>query len=161
MTKVCGRCKEEKPTSDFGKDRTRKDGIRNTCKDCTREDGRKYRENSQEKIREYRKNNREKAREYNRKYRENNQEKVREQARKSREKSRDYRVAKQREYLRKRHEISAAMATKSGRWSQEEVDLLIELRKTRTVYQCSIELGRKYGSTQEKITLLRKKGFEI
>ena len=135
MTKFCGRCKEEGPVSNFSKDRSRKDGLSNICRDCARERKRKYREENQEKIREW-----------ERKYREEN---------------RDYCVARQREHLRKIHEISAAMATKSGRWSQEEVDLLVELRKTRTIYQCSVELGRNYDSTQKKITLLRKKGIEI
>ena len=86
---------------------------------------------------------------------------LREMQRKYREENRDYYTSKSREYRRKKNKVSASMATKSGRWSQEEVDLLIELRKTRTVYQCAIELGRKYGSTQEKIALLRKKGVEI
>lgn len=150
MTKFCGRCKEEKSVSDFSKDRSRKDGLRNRCKDCAREYLRKYREKNREKVREwdrnYKKENREKAREWERKYE---------------EKNRDYYASKSREHWRKKNRISAAMATKSGRWSQEEVDLLVELRKTRTVYQCSIELGRGYASTQKKITHLRKKGIEI
>lgn len=127
MTKFCGRCKEERPVSDFNKDRSRKDGLSNICRDCARERKRKYRE-------------------VERKYREEN---------------RDYRLARQREIRRKKSKVSASMATKSGRWSQEEVDLLIELRKTRTAYQCAIVLGRKYVSTQTKITKLRKKGIEI
>lgn len=165
MTKVCSRCKEEKSISDFNKDRSRKDGIRGTCRACAKEKRRKYREENREKAREYQRkyqeNNREKVRERARKYRENNQEKIREKHRKYREENRDYVAAKQRETLRKKDIVSASMATKSGRWSQEEVDLLIELRKTRTVYQCAIELGRKFRSTRQKIDLLRKKGVEI
>ena len=87
--------------------------------------------------------------------------KYREVERKYREENRDYRLAIQRENRRKKAKVSASMATKSGPWSQEEVDLLIELHKTRTVYQCAIVLGRKYGSTQTKITKLRQKGIEI
>lgn len=165
MTKVCSRCKEEKSISDFGKDRTRKGGIRCTCRACAREQTREYREKYREKVREYdrkyREKNREKVRERARKYRENNQEKIREKQRKYREDNLDYVAAKQRETLRKKDIVSASMATKSGRWSQEEVDLLIELRKTRTVYQCAIELGRKFKSTRQKIDLLRKNGVEV
>ena len=150
MTKKCYLCKEEKSVSDFGKDRTRKDGLGRECRDCARERQRKYR-----------KENREKVRERQRKYRKENREKVLESRLKYEEKNRDYDAFKSREYRRKKNKVSAAMATKSGRWSQEEADLLIELRKTRTVYQCSIELGRKFASTQSKITHLRKKGVEI
>lgn len=135
MTKFCSMCKEEKSVSDFWRNRSHKDGLQRECRDCLRE--------------------------MQRKYKEENREKVLEMQRKYREENRDYYTSKSREYRRKKNKVSASMATKSGRWSQEEVDLLIELRKTRTVYQCAIELGRKYGSTQEKIALLRKKGVEI
>ena len=165
MTKVCSRCKEEKSISDFNKDRSCKDGHNYQCKACAKEKHRKYREENREKAREYdrkyREKNREKVREYNRKYIEKNLEKNREKARKYIEKNRDYCTSKSREYREKKNMVSASMATKSGRWSQEEVDLLVELRKTRTVYQCAIELGRGYDSTQKKIALLRKKGVEI
>lgn len=165
MTKVCTSCKEEKSISDFNKDRSRKDGHNCRCKACAKEKRRKYREENREKAREYnrkyREKNREKVREYNRKYIEKNLEKNREKARKYIEKNRDYCASKSREYREKKNMVSASMATKSGRWSQEEVDLLVELRKTRTVYQCAIELGRGYDSTQKKIALLRKKGVEI
>lgn len=139
MTKICTKCKEDKPLGEFRKNQSNKGGLSSSCKLCDRERDRRYREKNQE-------NNREKARERNRKYR---------------EKNRDYKVAKHREDRRKKAEISASMATKSGRWSQEEVDLLVELRKTRTVYQCAIELGRKYGSTHGKISYLRRKGVEV
>jgi predicted RNA-binding Zn-ribbon protein involved in translation (DUF1610 family) len=34
--KVCGRCHESKPLTDFPRDRYRKDGLRRTCRDCGR-----------------------------------------------------------------------------------------------------------------------------
>lgn len=150
MTKVCSRCKEEKPFSDFSKDRTRKDGIRGTCRACAREQNR-----------EYYKRNREKTKEQVRKYKEENREKIRELNRKYREENRDYYLLKRRENRRKKNKVSNSMATKSGRWSQEEVALLVELSKTRTIYQCAIELGRGYESTQKKIRSLRKNGVEV
>ena len=33
--KVCRSCKEEKPTNEFGKDKTKKDGLRCYCKQCS------------------------------------------------------------------------------------------------------------------------------
>jgi len=34
--KVCSKCKIEKEFSDFGKDKTRKDGYRYVCKECNK-----------------------------------------------------------------------------------------------------------------------------
>lgn len=34
VTKVCKRCRNEKPTSEFHKDAAHKDGLHNWCKDC-------------------------------------------------------------------------------------------------------------------------------
>ena len=42
LTKVCSKCKRRLPTDMFYKDKTRKDGLRNKCKDCDREIKRKY-----------------------------------------------------------------------------------------------------------------------
>ena len=35
-TKICSRCKKERPLSDFHKDRTAKDWLQHCCKDCTK-----------------------------------------------------------------------------------------------------------------------------
>jgi len=36
-TKCCGRCKEEKPLSEFNKNKSKPDGLQNYCRTCQRE----------------------------------------------------------------------------------------------------------------------------
>jgi len=66
MDKKCSRCKCFKDTNEFHKNRARKDGIDNTCKQCWKdirqEEGvkeyrRKYKERNKEKIADYFKKN--------------------------------------------------------------------------------------------------------
>jgi len=91
MVKVCNKCKEYKPISEFNKSSKAKDGLQNWCRGCThkyRKENReklnaywkRYREENQEKVKagrnRYRKENQEKLAAYVKKYREENQEKV-------------------------------------------------------------------------------------
>lgn len=118
--KLCRKCGETKPGSEFSRDITLPGGLRSICKICDKTRAKEYFE-----------------------------------------RNREYRLKALRKNKEKKQKISAAMATKSGRWSQDETDMLIELRKTKTVYQCSIEIGRSQSSVTSKIEALRKKGVEI
>jgi len=84
-SKRCSTCKETKAVSAFGRDSTKKDGLRSECKECAREYNRVYRAANSEKLREakrvYYAANSEKAREAKRVYRAANPEKVREASR--------------------------------------------------------------------------------
>ena len=51
-SKVCFKCKQEKPISDFYKHHSMKDGRLNKCKDCTKEDVRARRRRD-DSVREY------------------------------------------------------------------------------------------------------------
>lgn len=51
-TKVCSKCGEEKPISEFGKRNKSPDGLQYQCKECRKEIHREY-------MREYRKKNKE------------------------------------------------------------------------------------------------------
>ena len=53
-TKRCSRCKEEKPLSCFGKDKSRKDGLRGYCKSCKRVYNAEYSERHKEYMKTYR-----------------------------------------------------------------------------------------------------------
>jgi len=79
-TKVCTKCGAEKPLSEFSKHKARRDGVRATCKDCSKEYNRKYYIENREKFKEealkYRTENPEKVRESNRKWQAKNPEKV-------------------------------------------------------------------------------------
>lgn len=63
MSKMCTGCGIEKPSGDFGKDKSRRDGLKDRCKMCWAEDGARYREDNAEGLArrkaEYYKNNRE------------------------------------------------------------------------------------------------------
>ena len=48
--KKCGKCKVEKPLSDFSKNKTKKDGHAYRCKSCKKEDDTKYRAENKEEI---------------------------------------------------------------------------------------------------------------
>lgn len=86
ITRVCRKCGQEKPLSEFVKDKTRELGYSYTCKHCKREHACKYRADNHEKVlertRKWRVDNPEKVREYVRKYRADNHEKILEHGRK-------------------------------------------------------------------------------
>ena len=86
ITRVCRKCGQEKPLSEFVKDKTCALGHRHTCKQCEQERYRKWRAANPEKIREYNRKwraaNPEKIREIRHKWREANTEKERGRCRK-------------------------------------------------------------------------------
>ena len=53
ITRVCRKCGQEKPLSEFVKDKTCALGYSHTCKQCNAERNRKWRAANPEKIREY------------------------------------------------------------------------------------------------------------
>ena len=105
ITRVCRKCGQEKPLSEFVKDNTCALGHGHTCKQCKAERSRKWHAANLEKMREYYRKqyaaNPEKVRERSRKWRAANLEKVRECKRKQYAANPD----KMREYYRKRREI--------------------------------------------------------
>lgn len=50
MTKTCGKCGKEKKISEFGKDNRAKDGLRYVCKECRKNDWKKYYKENKEKV---------------------------------------------------------------------------------------------------------------
>ena len=120
ITRVCRKCGQEKPLSEFVKDKTCALGYSHTCKQCNAERNRKWRAANPEKVLECKRKryaaNPEKVREYNRKWYAANPEKVLEYKRKryaaNPEKVREYKrkryaanPEKVREYNRKWREI--------------------------------------------------------
>ena len=53
MKKVCTKCKEEKDTSLFGKDSSRKDNLKFWCKACCRTAGKKWHYNNHTYVKKY------------------------------------------------------------------------------------------------------------
>lgn len=92
-TKQCFKCKKKRLTKFFDKNKTSKDGLYTYCKQCKKEEDKKYRENNKQKIakrnknyykqnkkriakqkQEYQKRTKEKRRIYKRKYEKNRKE---------------------------------------------------------------------------------------
>ena len=82
-TKVCTKCGEEKPLTEFYRDRQKSDGLSSSCKICAQAKKKEYYEANQEKVKAsvaaYREANQEKVKAKNAAYREANKEKVKAQ----------------------------------------------------------------------------------
>lgn len=82
--KVCNKCKETRPASTewFYADKKGKNGLAQTCKECTKKRTQKWAKENKERKKaadaEYAKKNADSVREYQRKYRERNKERNRE-----------------------------------------------------------------------------------
>ena len=100
QTKICSKCKQEKPVNQFYRDNNRPDGLNYWCIDCWKEKGKRYRQNNSEKIKAnyqahkkqkseynkfYRLMNRERLNQKSKEYYRNNKERIREYKRKNRE----------------------------------------------------------------------------
>ena len=74
-TKVCGKCKVEKPYDDFHNNKSSKDGKQYSCKNCHNQVIKKHRQENPDKKREqnkkWRQENADKKREYRKKYEKN------------------------------------------------------------------------------------------
>lgn len=81
MTKTCGKCKEEKPLTDFNKDRNTPSGLKSSCRKCANEMSRVWRENNPDKMKaakqRWNDNNKERIREVHQAWKEENRDRVR------------------------------------------------------------------------------------
>lgn len=96
--KHCTRCDKIKPTSEFSRDTSRKDGLRPRCKACVRASRQANREHIVEYDREYRAANHERVIEKDLRYREANRERINERDRRYREANRERDSERKREY---------------------------------------------------------------
>jgi hypothetical protein len=81
LSKICTKCKIEKPVSEFSKNKSLKSGLQSQCKVCNSESNHEYRRTNQkkesERNRKYREANKDIIKERNRKHRESNLKEVR------------------------------------------------------------------------------------
>jgi hypothetical protein len=76
--KKCSKCKVEKELVDFGKDKSSKDGLYTTCKECCKEYRLENKERRKKYNKEYRLKNKERINQYEKEYRNTNKEKLNE-----------------------------------------------------------------------------------
>lgn len=93
VARICNTCKKIKLRESFNKSKGMPGGIKPSCKECSAEYNRKYREQNKEKIAEYNRKysseNRDKILEKGRKYREENKEQIEEYDKVYREENRE------------------------------------------------------------------------
>jgi hypothetical protein len=64
ISKVCGKCKLERPLEEFYKAKRRKDGCRSVCKDCDKQYYKQWCEENKDNVIRYRKEYYEKNKAY-------------------------------------------------------------------------------------------------
>jgi hypothetical protein len=182
MNKICKRCKDEKPTIEFGDNKNNKDGKSVYCKKCELERGKEYREKNREKVnqsaKDYRKNNPEKYKEVIEKYLEKNpnmtstergkkyrqSEEWREKFRESRRRYYVENIDKEREKTKKYyHNNKEKLRRENNQWKNNK-------RKTDGFYRMKINLrhrlrdyliGESRGKRTKDIVGLDKVEFKL
>lgn len=169
--RICTICKEVKNTSDFKKDKRRKDGFGNHCKECLRRKGIEYyhrtKEYRKEKInenrrnshhknkeiennrsKEYKLNNKDKIKKYNKEYREKNIEKVKDLAKNYRSKNKEKYNNYQRKYFN--YKLNSDIIFKLSHTSRNIIRKALfrngfkKNSKTENILGCSFDEFRKY-----------------
>jgi len=135
-TKTCSKCGEDKPLSEYNRDRKRKDGLQVYCKACLKA----YREANKERIaargKAYWEANKEKISVRVAAYREANKERIVATERAYREANRAKNVAYQREYRKARREMKAAHAREYREANKERIVATERARREmRAAYQ--------------------------
>ena len=139
--KRCPKCGETKAPAEFGKNRSRRDGLQDYCKECNR---RYYEENREARL------------EYGRRYREENYEAVRKYGRRYYEENREAEREKCRRYREENRALTTEVATRAGvAWTEAEDGYLMSSSDPATVQ--AVELGRTHSSVQYRREQLRKK----
>jgi hypothetical protein len=82
MIKICNKCGVEKYIELFFKDKTKKDGYRNQCKECEKIRYSKYNSDNIDKIKKYREDNKHELYLYNKEYYQLNKSKLNESSKK-------------------------------------------------------------------------------
>jgi len=145
--KQCSRCKETKPKSEFGKNKSKSDGLHSYCNICNVEYSKKYRENNRDAVLErnkkYRENNREQIVESLKKYRENNREKIAERNKKYYENNREPIVESFKKYYENNRE---PIIERGKKYRENNREQIIERGK-----KCRAELLDSYVKTKLKI----------
>ena len=91
ILKTCYECKEQKPHSEFYKNKSKKDGLQGRCKECHRQASAQY-------GKQYRKENAEKRAQYDKQYYKENAEKINHQQKQYRKENAEKRAQQKKQY---------------------------------------------------------------
>ena len=133
--KPCAKCGEVKPLDDYHRDRTRPDGRKPWCRECTPECKRRHYEKNRDKVLES-----------SRRHREENHDKVLARERRYREENREFVNRSVARHTKKLRDNSALTATRTGKpWTPAEDDILTA-DDGRNLFAKALLLGRTYAS---------------
>jgi len=145
--KVCKKCNETKPLTEFHKDKSAKDGRHAYCKACKRISAKQWYQENKEAIaehhRQYRQKNKEAISEHNRQYRQKNKEAVLEYQRQYYQENKEAIAKRERQYYQKNKE---AISEYKRQYRQKNKEAITEHQ--RQWYQenkkAFLERGRQY-----------------
>lgn len=147
--KKCSTCKEMKKLSEFGKNKSTKDGFQYQCRTCKAKSKKKWQDDNKKKVNEYRRNyaktenGKNKVKAQSDKYRESDKGKGKLKELMSSQKYKDYRAKWKRESGEGTLRSAIKRANRLGAWNK---DLLYEGERIemRKLYKKSRELGEDY-----------------
>ena len=159
-TKICSKCQVKKSAELFFKDKTRKDGLRSSCKECDKacrktnrekyaERGKKYRQANAKKIADNFKVNKEKYAEHQKAYYQENRDMILERVKKYREENRKIVLERKKAYyqtpmgkaVRKNTNHKRRSITKQG--DVTSAQLLDLTTNAKVCYWCGVSLKGK------------------
>ena len=148
-TKYCYACKQERPKTDFYKDKSRKDGLDSRCKPCHK----KYYEDNKDKLREYWKkryeDNKDKLREYSKEYYEDNREYYKEYGK-------EYRKNKRHLENARKAKRRAAKLEATPDWLTDE-----QLNEIKNIYWLAQDLKKITGEDYHVDHIIPLQGEEV
>jgi hypothetical protein len=144
--KICNKCKEEKPFSEFGKDKTSKDGYSAKCSICYKQYYQETREKRLEVGKIYDQNNKKRKSEYIKKFYKENKEYFQKWNEENKE--------KQREYFRKRLKNNPDYYKE---YAIKNKDKIREYDNQRRKNNIQVRLAKNLRSTLHRLVVKTKK----
>lgn len=154
--KICTKCRETKPLSEFYLHSSHRDGLSSHCKTCILEAAGEYYKSNQDKILEQK-----------REYREANRDRIAEQDRERYEANRDRSTERQREYheamstqvngIRRRDNVDSIRNAMHHRQSWSATEDLIAERADLSAKEAAFMLSRSIGSVMARRFKLRSR----
>lgn len=134
MSKICTKCKEEKPLSEFYKDKSKKDGLKYYCKECDKKKVTDWQKKNPDRVKqlysEYYERNRDKVDAKRAEWRDQNKEKVSQYVKKA-----------SRTYYHNNKQTHFALSAKRRAAKKQAIPPWAELDIIRQLYAKASEFG--------------------